>query len=91
MSVRHGIKNLIIFWFQTVEELDHVLFTFLKNLTAGALFLLAKLLFVNACYLLCRRIVTRDQVNEADDLLNKFSLRLYGPEHDASPSCRMYL
>ena len=50
----------------------------------GSIILAGKILFVNACYLLCRRIVTRDQVNEADDLLNKFSLRLYGPE-------RMYL
>ena len=41
-------------------------------------------LFVNACYLICRRIVTKDQVKEADALLNKFCLefvKLYGQEH----------
>ena len=41
-------------------------------------------LFVNACYLLCCRIVTRDQVKKADDLLNEFCtafLKLYGPRH----------
>ena len=41
-------------------------------------------IFVQACYLICRRIITKDQVKEADKLLKEFCdafLLLYGTEH----------
>ena len=41
-------------------------------------------IFAQACYLICRRIITKDQVKEADKLLKEFCdafLLLYGTEH----------
>ena len=41
-------------------------------------------LFVQACYLICRRIITREQIKEADKLLHEFCLaflQVYGREH----------
>ena len=67
-----------------MEELDHVLFTLFSEDVLPREHYSCWQLFVNACYILCRRIVTRDQVKKADDLLNEFCtafLKLYGPEH----------